>query len=254
MSRFISARGSCARNDRRARLKRCGVGVVGLVVVGVVAGGCGTDLAGAAATIGSQRITDSELARQVQTVTTGLAIEQSPKVSAAILGRMLTTELVAQLAAKNNVSVSQGEVDTFITAQVQQAGGQEQFEAQALKSGIAAGDIVNAVRTTLLVQKLGPVLAPGKSEEEQQIETTKAAVELARQLNVTVSPRFGVWLPEQLQIGPPPNDLSAPPPVDPGQGLVPLPQQGQDPQDPQDPQGPQGPQGQDPQPQQQAPQ
>ncbi len=239
MSRFISGRGT-----RSVRAKRAALAIAGLVMIGAVAAGCGPDLAGSAATIGSDRITDEALTTQVDAVTTGLNIDESPKVSAAILQRMLTTQLVAQLAARNNVTVTQGEIDTFISAQVQQAGGQKQFETQVLQSGIAQSDIQNAVKTTLLVQKLGPVLAPGKSEQEQQTATAVAAVKLAQELNVSVSPRFGTWQAARLQVGPPPDDLSATPPL--SGGLAPLgqnPGQGQDPnQAPQD----QGGQGQDP--------
>lgn len=238
MSRSIAG-----RLKRASLAERATLAIVATAALSLATAGCGPDLAGSAATIGADRITDEALTTQVQAVTTGLKIPASPRVSAAILQRMLTTQLVAALAAANKVTVTQGEVDSFIAAQTQQAGGKTQFEAQVLQSGIAASDIQSAVRTTLLVQKLGPVLAPGKSEQEQQVATAAAAVKLAQQLNVSVSPRFGTWQGVRLQVGPVPDDLSAMP-VN-ASGLSPL-SQGQDPSQQTQGQSQGQPQGQDP--------
>lgn len=176
----------------------------------MLAVGCGPVLAGSAAVIGDGRITDEALASQVSEVTSALGLEESGNISAAILNRLITQQIVMELAKKHNVSVSKEEVDSFVADQAQMAGGTERFEQALLGKGIPADQIAKAAEATLLVAKLGPVIAPGADPQEQEIATVAAAGNLARELDTRVSPRFGIWDPELLRVGPPPNDLSKP--------------------------------------------
>jgi len=189
-----------------------------LVVAGsagalVLTTACGPMLAGSAAVIGQSRITDETLATQVSAVTVPLRVPESQQVSAAILNRMITQQLVFDLAAGHQISVSPEEVQAFISEQVALAGGDRQaFEQGLLRRGIPPAEIEGTARATLLVARLGPVLAPGKGVEEQELATVLAVAELSRKLDTRVSPRFGTWDPELLQVTDTPNDLSTPAP------------------------------------------
>lgn len=187
--------------------------VGGAAGVLVVTAACGPTLAGSAAVVGQHRITDETLATQVSAVTVPLRVPESQQVSAAILNRMITQQLVFDLAAEHQISVSPEEVRAFIDEQVALSGGdREMFERGLLQRGIPAAEIDGTARATLLVARLGPKLAPGQGVEEQELATVLAVAELSRKLDTRVSPRFGTWDPELLQVTGTPNDLSTPAP------------------------------------------
>lgn len=171
---------------------------------------CGPLLAGSAAVVGTQRITDQTLYQQVTEVTTALDLAETPQVSAVILGRLVTQQLVSALAQQQHVTVDNAEVDRFIADQVQAAGGRPRFESALIRKGIPADQIPAAARATLYVIKLGPILAPNGDQQAQDLAIVAAVSQLSNQLGTRVSPRFGEWNAELLQIGPPPNDLSVP--------------------------------------------
>lgn len=196
-----------AKRSRRILTAAGAAGVLLLVAA------CGPVLAGSAAVIGQHRITDEALASQITAVTEPLRVPESQSVSAAILNRMITQQLVFDLAAKHQVSVSSEEVQSFIDEQVALMGGdREAFEQGLLRRGIPASEINNTAKATLLVAKLGPVLAPGQGAEGQELATVLAVAEMSKQLDTRVSPRFGTWDPEQLQVIATPDDLSTPAP------------------------------------------
>ncbi|MFZ1854639.1 MAG: SurA N-terminal domain-containing protein [Candidatus Nanopelagicales bacterium] len=198
-------------------------GLAGLAVLGTAIAGCGPNLAGAAAVVGSTRITDQALTQQSDLVTSTLGIEPSAQVNVVLLQRLITQELVAQLAAREGVTVSQGEVESFLQKQYQQAGGQAALEQALLQSGIPSDQIQEAARTTLLVQKLGEKLAPGQDSQAQQGAVGIAIIALSKQEGTQVSPRFGSWDGKTLEVTAPPNDLSKPVLNDPA--IAPLPEQ-----------------------------
>ena len=98
-------------NSRRA-------GVVAAVAASVlVLSGCASATPGAAAVVGNERISERDLTEQVEQV---LRAQGRPVDSASealvvtTLDRMITTQLVEQLAAENEVVVTQGELDATI--------------------------------------------------------------------------------------------------------------------------------------------
>lgn len=215
-------------NGMRSQVRsRAAVATAGLLAIGALVAGCGPVLAGSAAVMGDTRITDETLAQQAQAITSALKIEESPKVSSVLLQRLVTQELVNQLAARNNVVVTQGDIDTFLTEQYTKAGGREALQAQLLQAGIPADQIESSAKTTIQVAKLGPALAPDADAKGQQTAVAVAAVKLSDELDTQISPRFGTWDARGLQVAPPPDDLSAPVPVANTGGLSPMPQGGQ---------------------------
>lgn len=187
--------------------------------------GCGPMLAGAAAVVGQTRITDDALGAEVDVVTSAIAIEKSGTVSAAILNRMVTQELIFEVAEREGVSVSDETVDAFIAEQEAAVGGKAAFEARLLEKGIPPSAVFDAAKATVLVAELGAHLAPGKQPEEQELATVAAVTKASSELDTRVSPRFGGWDPELLQVTRPPDDLSIPAPRPEVTALSPIPTQ-----------------------------
>jgi hypothetical protein len=183
--------------------------------------GCGANQAGAAAVLGDQRISESQLNDQVQALLSaqGLTAEDaSSELVTNTLDRMITSNLVEQLADREGIVVGQGEIDVIRLQYVAQAGGQAELDALLLQQGVLAADVDKVIKLNLQVSKIGEKLAPGVEPEVQGGAVFIAASELSVELGTEVAPRFGTWDPENLTIGPVANNVSAPIGVDLGQG------------------------------------
>ncbi len=209
------------RNRRRI------VVVAAVLSVGGLLAGCGPELAGSAAVVGQDRVTDTQLSDQVATVTAALGIQTSAKANQVVLDRLIRQELYNALATKIGVTVTDGEVQKFLDETVAQVGGQKALEDQLLQSGVPNTEIFSFARTFLQQRAIVAQIAPGKSEQEQGQVLGVAVIALSKELDTRVSPRFGTWDSARLSVGAPPNDLSEPLPTE-GSGLmqVPVPQQG----------------------------
>ncbi len=180
-----------------------------LLAAGIGLAGCGQPLAGSAAVVGEQRLTDSDLASTTSELAEKLGIPQSAQVSQAVLSRWIVGELVDELAVSKGVDVSKGEVDAAIADEVERAGGQEALEQGALQAGVLPDMIPEVVRTTLLVEAMSQFTITG-DDPSGQTGLLTAVQQLSDELDPQVSPRFGTWDAEQLSVGALPDDLSTP--------------------------------------------
>jgi hypothetical protein len=174
-----------------------------------VLSGCAQTLAGSAAVVGDARMTDNELSQTVTTLTEKLGIQPSDQVSQAILSRWMVGELVEQLAQDKGITLTKGEVDAAIAEQVESAGGQEAFEQSALQAGVLPEGIPEAVRVSLLIDKMTQFTITG-DDPTGQAGLIVQVQQLADTLDPQVSPRFGTWDAQQLTVGALPDDLSTP--------------------------------------------
>ena len=185
--------------------------IAGTVVASMTLTGCGASTSGAAAVFGDTRISEQTLTSTVQEVL--VAQQKSPNTSdaaltSAVLGRLVTSELVDQLAAEAGVTVTQGAIDSTLQGYVQQAGGEAAVQDILLQRNVAPSQIEAFVRTNVLAQLLGQALAPQAGIEGQSDAVVAAIIETSLVVGTEVSPRFGTWEPTKLTIGPVPNDLS----------------------------------------------
>ena len=180
-----------------------------LLVAGFALAGCGQNLAGSAAVVGEQRLTDSQLADAATTLTQRLGIPGSPQVSQALISRWVVAELVDELAARRGVDVTKGEVDAAIAEEEERAGGREALEQGALQSGVLPEQIPDVVRTSLLVEAISKTTITGEDPSGQSGLLVQVQ-QLSDEVQPQVSPRFGTWDAQQLSVGSLPDDLSTP--------------------------------------------
>ena len=199
--------------NRKPRIRRR-VAVIGaMLVTGGLIAGCGPELAGSAAVVGDDRVTDTQLADQVTVVTTALGIQSSAKANQVVLDRLIRAELYNELAARNGIDVTDGEVTKFLNETAAQVGGQQALNAQLLQSGVPESEVFGFAQTFLTQKALAEKLAPGKSQQEQGVILGAAVIALSKELDTRVSPRFCTWDADRLSVGAPPNDLSEPLPT-----------------------------------------
>jgi hypothetical protein len=195
------------------------VAIIGIGVIAATLGlsGCSTPTAGAAAVVGDQRISEATLNSEVQAVLSlqGLpSTDSSNELITSTLDQMITTILIDELAAREKIEVTQGEIDDLRLQYVAQAGGAEAFESQISQQGIAIADVDSIIRVNIQVSKLGDVLAPNSEPDAKSAAVFTAISELSSEIGTEVSPRFGTWDPENLTVGPIANSLSEPQSVD----------------------------------------
>jgi hypothetical protein len=188
--------------------------IVGASVLAVAAlSGCGSASPGAAAVVGDDRISESELTEQVEQV---LRAQGRPLDSASealvvtTLDRMITTSLVKQFAQQQGVEVTQGELDATLANYAEATGGQEAFEELLIQQDLAPESIEGLFRVNILAQKLGMELDPMGSPEAQSSAVLAAVAQFSEEVGTSVSPRYGTWDGATLTVGATANDLSVP--------------------------------------------
>lgn len=183
------------------------VGLAGLLV-----SGCGAQLAGSAAVIGDERITNEYLVTQLDELKEALG--QDPRTSLgeqaarAILARAILDRVIVQASIAEEISVAESKVAEERGVLEETFGGEDPLIQYAAGQGLPPAMINDALRTDLLLTQLGQKLSPSVEPALQREVASGYVAEFANALGVRVSPRIGVWVPENLSIAPPPDDLS----------------------------------------------
>ena len=204
-------------NVKSNRFRLAAIVGIGVIAATIGLSGCGTPTAGAAAVVGDQRISEATLNSEVQSVLSlqGLpATDSSNELITSTLNQMITTILVDELASREKIEVTQGEIDDLRLQYIAQAGGVEAFESQISQQGIAIDDVDSIIRVNIQVSQLGDVLSPNTEPDAKSAAVFLALTELSSEIGTEVSPRFGTWDPENLTVGPSANSLSEPQSVD----------------------------------------
>lgn len=135
------------------RLRPGAAALVGLLAMTLSA--CGTVRAGAAATVGDDRITTSQLSAVVDRGLKDPSAQQNvgtdkPDFERKVLSRLIQHLVLVQAAKDLGVSIDGAAVDQAFDSFAQQLGGEQALRAQALKAGIAAQDLRGAIADAAL--------------------------------------------------------------------------------------------------------
>ncbi|HTY73385.1 MAG TPA: hypothetical protein VMI11_13320 [Actinomycetes bacterium] len=194
--------------------KRLTVAVAALTLP-LLLSACKPGQAGAAAFVGQARLSESQV--QADTKETlqamgGAAPENtdSGTIMDRNVERFIHHELLVAAAAREGITVSQGEIATLISQTVGTSGLAELQQEAAQQASIPPSALNQYAGDVLLERKLTAKLAPGQSQAQQEQVLQAYFVKLGKELGVTVSPRYGVWDPANLQLLPVVNDLSLP--------------------------------------------
>lgn len=189
--------------------------VIAITAVGmaILLSACGASKPGAAAIVGDDRISDSQLAEVVQETLVALGQPKdapADQLTGQVLQRMVTMSLVDTLAAQEGVVATQGEIDGLTRQYEAQAGGREQVEQTFVQQNVAPSMIAPLIRLNILATKLGQKLAPAADANGQTQSVVAALGALSTAEGTSIAPRYGTWSAEQLALGPLPDDLSVP--------------------------------------------
>ncbi|MEV5509536.1 SurA N-terminal domain-containing protein [Streptomyces orinoci] len=170
----------------------------GLLALAPALTACGsTAHPGAAAIVGKDRITVTQLQQQVEDVRrvqrTSPQAEQlvanSARLSQDTLVRLIQYRIVAKAGHDNGVDLTRGDLQRE-RAQVERAnGGAEAVRARFLALGIAPDQIDQALAMDLVRTRLDGKLGAAR--------TNQVLMRTSEDLRVDINPRFGTWDPKR---------------------------------------------------------
>jgi hypothetical protein len=153
-------------------LRASSLAVVALVALPVLSA-CSTS-PGAAATIGSQRITTGQLQAQVNESLAGGKVQKQQGFDRAtftrqLLGHLIDVDIVNAAAAAHHVSVTPQDITAQTAAFVKQTGTYAALQQQAAAGGVTAGQLPGFIRYAALQQKLSSALVAGLTATPAQL-------------------------------------------------------------------------------------
>jgi len=176
--------------------------ILALVAVATTLLLTGCSQVGSAATLGSTKISqatvqgsiDAILAARQGVDTSQMQLETGEILNRSQLRFHLLTELLLEVGKEIKLSVSKAEIDTRRQGIIDQVGGEEALPNALVGAGIAPNDFDKYIEAILISDKITQTLtAAGVTEADMGAQISKIVVAKAKELGVTVNPRYGKW-------------------------------------------------------------
>ncbi len=169
----------------------------------------GCSQVGAAATLGDTKITqatvqgsiDSILAERAKVDTTQMQLETGESLNRGQLRFHLLSALLRAVGEELKLTVTKAEIDTRRASIVDQVGGASALPNALVNAGIAPADLDTYIEAISMSDKISQALvASGLAQDQVGAELQKLVVAKAKELGVTVNPRYGKWNAETADI------------------------------------------------------
>jgi len=176
--------------------------ILALVAVATTLLLTGCSQVGSAATIGNTKISqatvqgsiDAILAARQGVDTSQMQLETGEVLNRGQLRFHLLTALLREVGKEIKLSVSKAEIDTRRQSIIDQVGGEEALPNALIGAGIARNDFDQYIEAILISDKITQALtAAGVTEADMGAQISKLVVAKAKELGVTVNPRYGKW-------------------------------------------------------------
>ncbi len=171
----------------------------------------GCSQVGAAATVGSTKITqatvqgsiDSILSERAKVDTAQMQLETGATLNVSQLRFHLLGTLLGELGRELKLNVTKAEIDTRRASILEQVGGEAALPTALVNAGIAPQDLDRYIEAIAYSDKISQALiAAGVTEDQLGAEIQKLVVAKAKEIGVTVNPRYGKWDPEIADVVP----------------------------------------------------
>jgi hypothetical protein len=176
--------------------------ILALVAVATTLLLTGCSQVGSAATLGSTKISqatvqgsiDAILAARQGVDTSQMQLETGEILNRGQLRFHLLTALLREVGKEIKLSVSKAEIDARRQGIIDQVGGEEALPNALVGAGIAPNDFDHYIEAILISDKITQALtAAGVTEADMGAQISKLVVAKAKELGVTVNPRYGKW-------------------------------------------------------------
>ena len=169
--------------------------------------GCGR--MDSAATIGdvtvtqaqAQAVVDQILEERTKVDTTGMQLSTGEELNRGELRFTIITVLFEKIAKELQIEVTPTEIDQRKSDLISQVGGESELLRNLVGANIASSNFEKYVKAILTSEKISQALKDsGVAEDEVSGRIGQLVTAKAKQLKVTVNPRYGVWDLEQGDI------------------------------------------------------
>ena len=162
----------------------------------------GCSQVGAAATVGSTKITqatvqgsiDAILSERSKVDTSQMQLETGSTLNVSQLRFHLLGTLLRELGQELKLNVTKAEIDSRRASILEQVGGEAALPNALVNAGIAPLDLDRYIEAIAYSDKISQKLtAAGVTEDQLGLEIQKLVVAKAKEIGVTVNPRYGKW-------------------------------------------------------------
>ena len=169
--------------------------------------GCGR--MDSAATIGdvtvtqaqAQAVVDQILEERTKVDTTGMQLSTGEELNRGELRFTIITVLFEKIAKELKIEVTPTEIDQRKSDLISQVGGESELLRNLVGANIASSNFEKYVKAILTSEKISQALKDsGVAEDDVSGRIGQLVTAKAKQLKVTVNPRYGVWDLEQGDI------------------------------------------------------
>ena len=176
--------------------------ILALVAVATTLLLTGCSQVGSAATLGSTKISQATVQSSIDAIlasrqgvdTSQMQLDTGEALNRGQLRFHLLTALLREVGKEIKLSVSKGEIDTRRQSIIDQVGGEEALPNALVGAGIAPKDFNQYIEAISLSDKISQALsAAGVTEADMGAQIQKLVVAKAKELGVTVNPRYGKW-------------------------------------------------------------
>lgn len=178
--------------------------VIALITVASALLLAGCSQVGAAATVGSTKITqatvqksiDGVLAERAKVDTTGMQIPTGAELNRSQLRFHLISILLGAVVADEKIMIKKSEIDERRATIITQLGGEENLPKALVSASIASVDFPQYLQLILQSEKIAQYAeAHGTAQADTGNEIQRLVVAKAAALKVTVNPQYGKWDP-----------------------------------------------------------
>ena len=176
--------------------------ILALVAVATTLLLTGCSQVGSAATVGSTKISQATVQSSIDAIlasrkgvdTSQMQLDTGEALNRGQLRFHLLTELLREVGKEIKISVSKAEIDTRRQSITDQVGGADALPNALVGAGIAPKDFDQYIEAISLSDKISQALsAAGVTEADMGAQIQKLVVAKAKELGVTVNPRYGMW-------------------------------------------------------------
>ena len=185
----------------------------------LVLAGCSSSpqQAGSAAIVGKVAISETSVTKWVtdaRTEITNLPVEavaQAPSLTQLgqmTIDRLVLSELLKSAAAANQITATTGEINSLLNDAYAQYGKEQILAQLVVQNGIPSDQLDEFGRDVVIQRKLMAALDPTGDSTSQGSALGAYLADLAKNVGVSLSPRYGVWSPDDVASIPGDNALS----------------------------------------------
>ena len=142
----------------------------------------------------AQSVIDEILAERGKTDITQMQLESGNALNRSQLRFTIITSVFDEIAKELKIKVSSTEIENTRTGILEQIGGEEQLQMNLVAAQIAPSNFERYMRATVLSIKLAGALGmAGVAEADVQSKISELVQKKAKQMKVSVNPRYGRW-------------------------------------------------------------